>query len=266
MLVTLVGLGSLATASAPLSGRRSARNPLTQTPTPHHDGESATSDPTYFADIEPILRANCEACHQEGGIGFSYFDIDDTDLISDPLIAEDLAWYAGTRYMPPWPPSDASLPMQHERTLTDDEIALIERWALIGGPMGDPSARVEMPEPNTIPVIRHDVVLTMAEPYVPTGEILDDYRCFLLDPGFDVDMLVTGTDFFPGNTEIAHHALFFIADEASIPEALEKSAEDDSPGWECFAGTGLNQAEGDITRQVQPGETHGRLEPLRMWT
>lgn len=204
---------------------------------------SRISDPTYFRDVEPIFQQNCAACHTEGGIGYATFDLNNLDLISDPVSAAYIADLVGIGYMPPWPPGENSLPMQHERTLTQDEIALIARWAANGAPMGDPETRQTAPPATNIPQLEPDRVLTMSEPYTPSGELLDDYRCFLVDPEFNEDRLVTGMDFQPSNTEIAHHALFFIADEAMIEEAQRLEGQDGRPGWSCFGGPGLATAQ-----------------------
>lgn len=247
-VLVLAGGVTLVAGSAPDTGLSPAgAAALHGTPnpsaTPHvHADDALKDDPTYYADIEPILQTHCLACHQTGGIGHATFPMDDLNVVTNPAQAQRLAFVTGIGYMPPWPPGDESLPMAHERKLSDAEIALLTRWAERGAPLGDVADRPPAAASSDVPEIRADVVLTMPDPYTPTGNMLDDYRCFVLDPGFTDDTLITGTDFKPGNTAIAHHALFFIIDEDMAAEAAAKSAADGRPGWECFGGTGLQRA------------------------
>jgi hypothetical protein len=47
--------------------------------------------------------------------------------------------------------------------------------------------------------------VSMPEPYSPSAPHdvgTDDYRCFLLDPKLEDDVLVTGTDVAPGNPSV----------------------------------------------------------------
>ena len=44
-------------------------------------------------------------------------------------------------------------------------------------------------------------------PSTPEGAGTDDYRCFLVDPGFDTDQLVSGVQIAPENAAIVHHVI-----------------------------------------------------------
>lgn len=199
----------------------------------HHD------TPTYYADVEPILQANCAGCHLEGGIGHSSFSMENVNDIVEPKSADYIAFVTGIRYMPPWPPSEESLPFLHERTLTDEEIATIAAWAEAGAPLGDEADRQPPPTSTDIPTIRADVVLTMPEPYTPNAALTDDYRCFLLDTHFDGDQYMTGYTIDPDADAIVHHVIVFQLD-ASVREVAEaKDAAEEGAGWQCFGGPNL---------------------------
>ena len=220
------------------------RPPLHGTPdpnaTPSVDGSGSTIDnPTYYADIEPILAQSCISCHVEGEIGHAFFPMDNVSDITDPDNAEYIAFVTGIGYMPPWPPGPDSLPMAHERSLTEDEIAMIAHWAEDGAPLGDEADRNLDAIQADVPEIREDLALQLPE-YTPTGEILDDYRCFMVDPGFTEDTYITGTQLVPGNPEIAHHAIYFLADAAMVAEAATVDGADGLPGWPCYGGPNLN--------------------------
>ena len=44
-------------------------------------------------------------------------------------------------------------------------------------------------------------------PAAPEGTGTDDYRCFLVDPGFETDQLVSGVQIAPQNAAIVHHVI-----------------------------------------------------------
>ena len=94
----------------------------------------------------------------------------------------------------------------------------------------------------------HRMTLTMPEEYTPaapTGVGTDDYRCFLLDPGVDRDVWLTGTHVLPGNPDVVHHVILFRVRPDQVAEAEAKDAQTAAEGWTCFGGTGLA---GDLQR------------------
>lgn len=229
------------------------------TPDPNATPEVSSStasfnNPTYYADIEPILAQECMSCHLQGDIGYAFFPMDDVADITDPDNAEYIAFVTGIEYMPPWPPGDASAPLAHERALSDDEIALIAQWAENGAPLGDEADRNLDDIETTVPQLREDVVLQLPE-YTPTGEILDDYRCFLVDPGFTEDTYITGMHLMPGNAEIAHHAIYFMLGPAQLEEAQSINGADGRPGWPCYGGPNLAS-----NRQVGAGSSLNNID------
>ncbi|GAB6986391.1 hypothetical protein [Nocardioides pyridinolyticus] len=86
------------------------------------------------------------------------------------------------------------------------------------------------------------MTLGMPEPYTPAapnGTGTDDYRCFLLDPGLDEDVWLTGSNVLPGNLSVVHHVILFRLDPDQIAEAEQTDADTPGQGWTCFGGTGL---------------------------
>ena len=84
--------------------------------------------------------------------------------------------------------------------------------------------------------------LTMARPYTPkppTTGSTDDYRCFLVDPGFTSTTFLTGSQFLPQNADVVHHAIFFRVPAAQVAEAEALDAAAPGDGWTCFGGTGI---------------------------
>lgn len=242
MLITIVLLstswGALGHGDAPL-------------PTPTPDANSTTLDdvPTYYEHIQPILAANCTSCHTEGNFGHDSFQMDTIDQIVSG--AEDIALVVSTGYMPPWPPSDLSPEFLYDRSLPDEDIAQIIAWMEAGAPLGTENTDTAPETEQAQPVVEADLILEMPEPYTPNPERTDDYRCFLLDPGFTEDTFVIGYDIIPGNTGIVHHTVLFPATSAQRAEAEQLNGSDGKPGWECFGGTGLSSG-GPDTGMLRP--------------
>ena len=100
-----------------------------------------SGDITFHKDIEPILQANCQACHRPGGAG------------PMPLLTyEQVAPFAGlieyktglrdrAGAMPPWyiEKGVGIQDYKDDMSLSDEEIAAISTWARSGTPQGDPA-------------------------------------------------------------------------------------------------------------------------------
>ncbi|ABL81420.1 MULTISPECIES: hypothetical protein [unclassified Nocardioides] len=81
-------------------------------------------------------------------------------------------------------------------------------------------------------------------PSAPSGAGTDDYRCFLLDPGLDRDVWLTGSNVLPGNPQVVHHVILFRVPPEKTAEAERLDAGTPGEGWTCFGGTGIS---GDFT-------------------
>src|SRR5690606_1984535 len=106
--------------------------------------EAAAGEPvTFTRDIAPLLQENCQNCHRPGSIA-------PMALITYEQVrpwARAIKLKTETRKMPPWP-IDKTVGIQEFRngiSLTEEEIALIGKWADAGAPEGDPA---DMPPPR----------------------------------------------------------------------------------------------------------------------
>ncbi|KRE41887.1 monooxygenase [Knoellia sp. Soil729] len=89
--------------------------------------------------------------------------------------------------------------------------------------------------------------LTMPAKYTPKapfGSGTDDYRCFLVDPKFAQDMIVSGVQFQPQNPAVVHHVILYKVDPANVGAAQAKDAAEPGEGWTCFGGSGINAGPG----------------------
>lgn len=201
--------------------------------------EDASLD--FFTDIQPIMEAKCVGCHMKGEIGHSVYAMDTANDVIE--IADDIALMTRVGYMPPWMPGDQAPAFKHDRSLSDEQVKTILGWVDMGAPAeGDLST----PLANTSSQqnIREDIVLEMPVAYQPTGEQLDDYRCFLIDPNLPEGGWLTGSVVKPGDRRVVHHVIIYLVSENAREEAEQKSLEDGRPGWECFGGPQLSTDDG----------------------
>jgi mono/diheme cytochrome c family protein len=202
------------------------------------DAVEVDDAPSFADTVAPILEANCVSCHATGQMGAGHVAIDTAG--DARAISAGLKTVTELRYMPPWPASDEGVELAHEMRLTDDEIAAIGAWADAGGVLDVvDDTPLEATEEAQGPLPRQDLLLTR-EPYVGSAENTNDYRCFVLDPGFTEPTYLTGSTFVPGDDlEQLHHAQVFhiSAEQRESARALE--GEGGEPGWSCYAGPTL---------------------------
>ena len=119
---------TVAAAAASCGGARRADPP---SPRP-----SAAETVTFNRDVAPIVFQNCVPCHRPGEAGpFSLLTYADVHKR-----APQIARVTSMRYMPPWPPAPGYGDLAGARHLSDEQIALIQRWAAQGAPAGPPSS------------------------------------------------------------------------------------------------------------------------------
>lgn len=218
----------------------------------HGDGEDDTDHPeeidtseaivpdkpTYYEHVQPLLELHCNACHSEGQIAG---DIPLTTVEDVEQSASDIAFNASIGYMPPWMPSRATLPMKHDRSLSDTEIATLVKWSDIGAPLGDPADYTPPEDPAyALEEIQADLILQLDEPYVPDETVQDDYRCFAFPLEIDSTRYVTGYEFLPDVTEMAHHGIVYLVGESAQSAIERRDFSDGRPGWSCYGGVGLS--------------------------
>lgn len=236
---------------------------------PHGTASSVVNEPTIevqptsgetdltFSDIRPILETKCVACHVDGEIGHTIYPMETVGDVVE--YADDLALVIETGFMPPWLPSHHAPAFKNDRSLNEADKAALLEWIAAGAPN---DVALDDPLENRAPAgqpLREDVVLTMPEPYIPAGDLTDDYRCFLLDPQLPNGGFVTASNVIPGDKRVVHHVILFQASGENRAEAEAKSAEDDRLGWECFGGPELSsQSPGAVGNSIGawvPGST-----------
>jgi tetratricopeptide (TPR) repeat protein len=181
------------------------------------------ADPvTFTRDIAPILFEHCAACHRPGDIGpFSLLTYRDARQH-----LTQIAQATAARIMPPWKPDAGPHPFVGDRSLSSDEIALIQTWAAEGGVEGDPADLPPVPpRPNRWQLGTPDVVAEMPEAFTLRAEGPDVFRTFVLRIPTDRPRYVKAIEFRPGNARAVHHANIGVDHTSSSRRLDEADAE-----------------------------------------
>ncbi len=187
--------------------------------------------PTYYKDVLPITQVSCNNCHVAGGIAPFTLDSYEAAKLKAPLMADAVT----NKRMPPWLASkDCGGPFVGDRSLSDAQIATINHWFQSGALEGNP-ADAPAPAGAAEELPKVDLTRQMTAAYTPT--IRDDYRCFIIDPALAAQQVVTGYDISPGSRKVVHHVIMYIVPRTA---AVNKDAQDATPGWECFGGANVS--------------------------
>lgn len=205
------------------------------TPTTDVDAGTASSDApndagdslTYSEHIAPMIAQHCTICHTDGGSG--PFVLDDFESVT--TFAPSLLASMESGQMPPWMPADDCNPIAHARSMHPDEIALFSDWIDQGMAAGP---ELPQPQPSTM-TFEPTHAVGLAEPYTPSTDEADDYRCFLLDIEFDEPMYLTGSTVHPGNG-LVHHVIVYALEGEQADAARVKDEAQEGPGYTCFGG------------------------------
>ncbi len=206
-----------------------------ETTTTTSDGETTAAEPafTYHRDIRPVIAASCEQCHTPGNI--APFPLTSYEEVYE--LRELVALSMLNRQMPPWLAAPDCRAYEHDPSLSQETLDMVETWVAEGAPEGDPDDYVAPPPPPSTELPSVDYALTMPEAYTPVGAP-DDYRCFIIDWPAESDTYVTGFRAVPGAVEEVHHAIAFALPPEKLAEYDALDAADPGIGYECFGGPG----------------------------
>ncbi len=201
---------------------------------------TVSATPTYAEDVAPILMKNCATCHANGGIGpFPLLSYEETKPLAG-LIAERTT----QREMPPFNPNNCGHcnKFQDARWLTSEEIATISAWSKAGAPSGD-LAKAPPPPEKPMGLADANLIIDTGISYTPDASKVDDYRCFVVDPGIATDQFLTAYEVLPGDARVVHHVIAFALDTAAAEaEAEALDAAEPGAGYECYGGSGVGNS------------------------
>jgi hypothetical protein len=181
---------------------------------------------TYNEHIGPLMLNRCASCHRPGEAApFSLLTYEDAKKRTSQI-----AEVTAKRYMPPWLPEPGPLKFEGDRSLTEKEIRLIQRWAESGAVQGEGKLRgsgTPARTSNEWQLGRPDLIVTMPEAYELPASGHDVYRNFIIPVPLTSNRLVRAFEFKPGGSSV-HHA-FVRIDRGRESRRLD--AKDPEPGF-----------------------------------
>src|SRR5665213_337878 len=202
---------------------------------------------TYSEQIAPIVYNNCTTCHRTGQVTpftlMSYSDVKQH--------APTIASVTQSKYMPPWKPESGWTALRNRRTLTSDQISLIQQWVAAGMPQGDPSLEPPLPTfTDGWQLGTPDLVLTMPAGFSVPPDGPDIYRNFVLRTGLTTEKWISAIELKPSARGAVHHVLFF-SDTTGQARAMD--GQDGQPGFPGFGSIFLIEALGDPANAITGG-------------
>lgn len=209
---------------------------------------------TFNRDIAPIVFGQCVACHHPGSSApFSL-----TSYAEVKKRAKLIAHVVNDRYMPPWMPEAGRGHFVGERRLTEEQIALIDRWFKAGAPEGAAADLKVKPEwSDDWQLGKPDLVVTLPEPYTLPAEGGDVYRNFVIPNVVSEDRYLRASEFRPGGTSAIHHAFVLIDEQGGARQRAAQESEPGFPGMDT-AGAGATDA---MFMGWQPGKRPAEAPP-----
>jgi tetratricopeptide (TPR) repeat protein/mono/diheme cytochrome c family protein len=158
---------------------------------------------TFNRDIAPIVFQSCARCHRPGESGpFSLLTYDDVKKHARQIEA-----VTRTRFMPPWLPESQALKFADEWRLSDEQIAIIEKWVEEGTPEGNPADLPSQPKfAEGWQLGQPDLVLKSTKPYQLLASGSDMYWNFIFPVPIDSTRWVKAVEIRPGDKRFVHHA------------------------------------------------------------
>jgi lipoprotein NlpI len=180
---------------------------------------------TFTKDVAPIVFTHCAQCHHPGGSApFSLLTYS-----SARQHATQMALLTKSRLMPPWKAEPGDERFVGLDPLSDEQIAVIQKWVAAGAPEGDRRDLPPVPRwTEGWQLGKPDLVVTLPQPYVLRADGSDVSRVFVLPLPVTRLRYVRGIEFRSGNARI-HHANIRID---STPASRRLEEQDPSPGYD----------------------------------
>ncbi len=196
---------------------------------------SAQENPVFSEHIAPLVFSKCAGCHRDGQAApFSLLN-----YAQVKKRAKQIAEVTGERVMPPWHADPGVVEYSNDRSLTKDQIDLIQRWVTAGAPEGDPAKTPGLPKfTEGWELGTPDIVVKTDGPYKVPAEGSDVYRNFVIPLNLDKDTWVNAIEFRPGAPSVVHHVLYFLDTKG---KARGYDAADPLPGY-----SGMGRANGNF--------------------
>jgi hypothetical protein len=183
-------------------------------------GDDPETRGVAYPQVAGIFHQRCAECHRPGQVApfylLTYADAAGwTETIREVLVQER---------MPPWGADAPHGRFVNDRSLTEQEKALLLAWLDAGAPEGRPA---DAPVPPRFTdgweIGQPDVVLNMPRPFTIPAEGVIEYQEFVLDPHFSEDAWIQAIEVQPGNRSVVHHINVFQRPKNAAPDTLYMS-------------------------------------------
>jgi hypothetical protein len=185
--------------------------------------DPAPAVPVFTKDVAPIFQAKCQTCHHQGtSAPMSLVTFDEVR----PWV-RSIRQRVANRDMPPWH-LDKTVGIKHyknDRSLNDDEIATITKWADGGAPQGNPT---DMPAPRTFApdtewyIGEPDLKVTTPKDFVMYANGPDWWIDQFADVEITEDRWIKAMEIKPSNPKIVHHVVIYVI-EPDAPEGTPET-------------------------------------------
>jgi hypothetical protein len=163
---------------------------------------NAAPDVTFHKDVEAILQKKCQICHRPG----------EAAPMSLVTYEETRPWAKAIRNaviqkkMPPWFADPAHGKFSNDRTLAQQDIETLVRWADAGATQGDPK---DAPKPVVFAdgwsMGTPDVVFEMPKAFTVPAQGKIPYQYIAVATNLTEDKWVQAAEIRPGNRAVVHH-------------------------------------------------------------
>lgn len=158
--------------------------------------------PVFTKDIAPIVFRNCSPCHRPGEAGsFSLLSYQDVKKK-----AKMFAFVTRERIMPPWPADPGYSTFLHQKSLSAEQIDLIQEWVEAGCPEGEAKDLPPVPDFDfEKSQDKPDLIVRMKDKVKIEGNNRDHFFVMKLPIEIPRDTFVSRIEFVPGNRKLIHH-------------------------------------------------------------
>ena len=168
---------------------------------------------TFYKDVLPIMRENCQDCHRPNGanLGGMVAPMTFATYAQTRPWAKSMARAVESRRMPPWHASPAQHGLfKNERTLTQSEIDTIVAWAKTGAKRGNGADAPADDERDTSlkwTIGEPDAIFRFDEPYFVEDDVEDLYvylETTMTDDLLPEDRFMKAVEFRPDSSAVHH--------------------------------------------------------------
>jgi hypothetical protein len=180
---------------------------------------------TFHKHVAPIVYTHCSPCHHPGEAApFNLLNFADVKKHT-----RQIADVTSRRLMPPWLPEPGANEFVGERSLTEEQIQIIQAWIAQGANEGNAADAPPPPQwRDGWKLGQPDLVIRLPQPYTLPADGKDVYRNFVIPVPLSARRYVRAVEFQPGNARAVHHA-FMLLDPSR--DSRRRDEQDPEPGF-----------------------------------